>query len=161
MVLEDIIMNDWQEHPILTRADGSYVITYNGYPYHVTAEDDMYAAVTDWITAHPGQASPEPVQELSVEEQQAQFRKYIGWQVTKRLNQFVVTRDYDSILTACSYAGSADPSFAAEGQYCIEARDATWEVVRGIFQAVENGQRAFPASWEEIEAELPALAWPA
>jgi hypothetical protein len=76
-----------------------------------------------------------------------------------RLDAFARTRGYDGILSACTYATSANPKFAAEGQYCVQARDATWATCYEILNAVQSGARPTP-TWEELEAELPALQWP-
>jgi len=48
---------------------------------------------------------------------------------------------------------------AAEGQFMVEARDATWATGYEILNAVLSGQRPMP-SIEEVIAELPPLAWP-
>jgi hypothetical protein len=80
--------------------------------------------------------------------------------VQARLDAFARTRGYDDILSACTYATSANPKFAAEGQYCVQARDATWAKCYEVLNAVQSGQRPVP-TWEELEAELPPLEWPA
>lgn len=82
-------------------------------------------------------------------------------EVQARLDAFAKTRGYDGILSACTYATSTVPKFKAEGQYCVDARDATWAKCYEIMAAVQSGARAMPATFHEIEAELPALAWPA
>lgn len=46
--------------------------------------------------------------------------------IQERLDAFAQTRAYDGILSACSYVASSVPKFAAEGAYCVAARDATW-----------------------------------
>ena len=77
--------------------------------------------------------------------------------VQQRLDDFAKTRGYDSILTAATYATSTNPTFAAEGQYAVEARDATWakafELLAGY---LERGE--FP-DWPETAKALPKLAW--
>lgn len=78
-----------------------------------------------------------------------------------RLDTFARTRFYDSMLSACSYATSTVPRLKAEGQYCVEARDATWETLYGILGEVVAGTRPVPRSLADIESELPVLAWPA
>jgi hypothetical protein len=80
--------------------------------------------------------------------------------VQARLDAFARTRGYDSMLSACTYATSMNPRFATEGQYCVEARDATWAKCYEVLHAVQSGQRPMP-TWEELEAELPPLEWPA
>jgi hypothetical protein len=79
--------------------------------------------------------------------------------VQARLDAFARTRGYDGILSACTYATSTNPKFAAEGQHCVQARDATWAKCYEILNAVQAGERQIP-TWEELEAELPPLEWP-
>jgi hypothetical protein len=79
--------------------------------------------------------------------------------VQDRLDAFARIRGYDGILSACTYATSTNPKFAGEGQYCVQVRDATWAACYAILTAVQSGQRPVP-TWEELEAELPALEWP-
>jgi hypothetical protein len=80
--------------------------------------------------------------------------------VQSRLDTFARTRGYDGILSACTYTTSTNPNFSAEGQCCVQARDATWAKCYEILSAVQSGTRQTPA-WEELEAELPELEWPA
>ena len=77
-----------------------------------------------------------------------------------RLDTFARTRNYDGILSACTYATSATAKFAAEGQYCVESRDATWATLYDIYEEVKAGTRPMPPNYEAIESELPALEWP-
>jgi len=79
--------------------------------------------------------------------------------VQAHLDAFAQTRNYDGILSAATYATSAVPKFQAEGQYAVEARDATWAMCYAILADVQGGQRAMP-SQAELLAELPALVWP-
>jgi len=79
--------------------------------------------------------------------------------VQKRLDDFACTRGYDGILSAATYATSTVPKFAAEGQYAVTARDATWTKCYEILGEFTAG--AIPApTLEEILSELPALEWP-
>ena len=79
--------------------------------------------------------------------------------VQQRLDDFARTRAYDGILSAATYATSAVPKFAAEGQYAVQARDATWAACYQIMADVQAGTRAMP-SVEDVLAGLPALEWP-
>ncbi|NIB43819.1 hypothetical protein HBA55_29725 [Pseudomaricurvus alkylphenolicus] len=81
-------------------------------------------------------------------------------QVQARLDDFAKTRHYNSILSACSYAGSTVQKFADEAAYCVFLRDQTWAKADEILGDVRAGSRAMPAGIEDIEAELPAMAWP-
>lgn len=79
--------------------------------------------------------------------------------VQQHLDTFARTRNYDGILSACTYATSIVPKFKAEGQYAVEARDETWAKFYEILAAVEAGACPAP-TLDELSAELPALAWP-
>lgn len=81
--------------------------------------------------------------------------------IQQRLDEFARTRNYDGILSACTYATSTVPKFAAEGQAAVNLRDATWSTAHAILGEVQAGARPVPSSFAEIEAELPALQWPA
>jgi hypothetical protein len=79
--------------------------------------------------------------------------------VQKHLDDFARTRGYDGILSAATYATSTVPKFKAEGQYAVEARDATWAKCYEVLAAVEAGSRPMP-TLDELLAELPVLTWP-
>ena len=77
-----------------------------------------------------------------------------------RLDSFARTREYDGILSACTYATSPTTKFATEGQYCVAQRDATWAKLYEILNEVESATRPMPNNFSEIETELPILEWP-
>ena len=79
--------------------------------------------------------------------------------VQAHLDSFAQTRNYDGILSATTYATSSVLKFQAEGQYAVEARDATWAKCYEILAAVEDGTSPMPTE-AELLAELPALVWP-
>jgi len=79
--------------------------------------------------------------------------------VQQRLDDFAKTRNYTNIMSAATYATSTVPKFKAEGQYAVEARDATWAKCYEILAAAEGGTRPMP-TMEELIAELPVLTWP-
>ena len=88
---------DWQRHDILTRKDGSYVITVNGLPYHVPNEGyyaDLWTRVDAFAKANSAQvkedtsSAPEP----SEDERIALYRQ-------NKLQEFKqVMRDIDVAL---------------------------------------------------------------
>lgn len=79
--------------------------------------------------------------------------------VQQRLDDFAMTRGYDGILSAATYATSTVPTFATEGQYAVQVRDATWAKCYEILAEVEAGTRPVP-TLEELTAELPVMTWP-
>jgi hypothetical protein len=78
----------------------------------------------------------------------------------QRLDAFAQTRNYDGVLSACTYATDANPKFAAEGQYCVEARGATWTKLAEMLAEVQANTRPMPTGYADIEPELPTLVWP-
>jgi hypothetical protein len=77
----------------------------------------------------------------------------------KDLDDFARSRNYDDILSLCTYVTSNNPQFAAEGQRGVNLRDSTWATLYTIMGEVLAGVRPMPASYEEIKPELPELTW--
>lgn len=98
----------------------------------------------------------EQKQAAYMEGKQAEFTAAIQ----KRLDDFARTRNYDNALSAATYATSTNQKFAAEGQYIVEVRDATWAAGYAILEDVLAGNRPIPESIEDFEDELPQLEWP-
>lgn len=78
----------------------------------------------------------------------------------QRLDDFARTRNYDGILSACTYATSAVPKFAVEGQYAVQARDATLAALYQFMADVQAGTQPVPTGFEDVGPLLPPLAWP-
>jgi hypothetical protein len=91
----------------------------------------------------------------------AEIEAKLSAQIQKRLDDFAHTRNYDGIQSACTYATSTVAKFKAEGQACVNLRDATWAAAYDILAQVQAGTRPMPQSIAGIEADLPALVWPA
>jgi hypothetical protein len=90
----------------------------------------------------------------------AAVQERIVQQTQQRLDAFARTRNYDGILSLCTYATSTVPKFQAEGQYGVTARDATWAKLYEMLAEVEAGTRPVPTGYADIEPELPVLQWP-
>ncbi|MDZ7595881.1 MAG: hypothetical protein U0932_14630 [Thiobacillus sp.] len=80
--------------------------------------------------------------------------------VQAHLDATARTRNYDGILSLCSYAASTNPTFSAEGLAGVAWRDAVWAACYAIMAAVQAGTRAVPTT-AALLAELPPMAWPA
>ena len=70
------------------------------------------------------------------------------------------TRQYDNILSACTYVGSTVQKFHNEGQACLNWRGAVWARCYDLLAQVQAGTLAQPTV-TELLAMLPAIAWPA
>lgn len=136
-------------------------------PEEIQVEDFKY----DWIMClyqAPDQFVVDSVTEeyraqLTAQEQQVaqeQIKSLVVLQTQSRLDTFAQTRNYDSILSAATYATSTNPKFQTEGQYAVQARDATWAMLYQILAEVEAGTRPVPTGFADIEPELPVLEWP-
>lgn len=125
--------------------------------YQVAYRDGVQQIGGKWYTKYS-------VRDMTADEKAAvdnATRMSIVDSVQKRLDDFAKTRNYYNILSACTYATSTNTTFAAEAQYCVEKRDETWATVYQIEADVIAGKRPAPTSYADIEAELPALSWPA
>lgn len=78
--------------------------------------------------------------------------------VQKVLDETAQSRNYDSIISVCSYATSNNPKFRAEAEACVAWRDAVWEYCYEELDKFERGEREVPSEKELIE-ELPKLEW--
>ena len=102
---------------------------------------------------------PELVAQNKAAQRKALFDSIVAG-TQAHLDAFAKIRNYDGILSLCTYATSSVPKFRAEGQYGVQARDLTWAKLYEILAEVESGTRPLPAGFAEIETQLPPLVWP-
>jgi hypothetical protein len=76
------------------------------------------------------------------------------------LDSTAKARNYDGILSACTYATSTVDKFRAEGQACVEWRDKVWAFGYDLLARVDAGQTPAPAL-TDLAAILPQMVWPA
>lgn len=132
IVVPDPVYPNVETHTYVENADGSLTTTPR------TAED---------IAARAANA-------------QANLQSSIVQQTQQRLDVFAQTRGYDGILSASTYATSAVPKFAAEGQCAVAARDATWAALYTLLADVQAGIALMPTGFADVEPLLPVLEWP-
>lgn len=121
--------------------------------------DDAIDVDVGYTFAGGTYTAPAPYQPTP-EEVAARVQAAIVAATQLRLDSFAHTRNYDGILSACTYASSSIPKFAAEGQYCVDARDQTWATLYAILGEVLANTRPMPDSFADIAPELPTLEWP-
>lgn len=92
--------------------------------------------------------------------ERARLLKHIVDSTQAYLDTFAKTRNYDNILSLCTYATSLVEKFRIEGQYGVELRDKTWARLYELFNEIKNGTRVQPESFEDIRSELPIPIWP-
>ena len=113
----------WEDHPILVRQDGSYVIVKNGHPYHVPNEgewEELWKEVKKYAKAHPAQVEAEPLPPPPTLEEVAKQRR----------------AERDALISACDYLIMPDYPLAPE-------RRAVWEAYRQALRDVP-AQEGFP-----------------
>lgn len=92
----------------------------------------------------------------SQEEVIAHYQTSISNAVQKHLDTKAMEKGYDSILSACSYAGHTNP-FQEEGKTFVEWRGNVWAYCYQVLDHVSQGFRTIPTI-EELLAELPILS---
>lgn len=121
-------------------------------------------AFTDYTDAegvlHTAQEQEAAAIAKDAAEKAQRLQENVTTSTQQRLDDFAKTRNYDGILSACTYATSTVLKFKTEGQYCVEARDATWAKLYEILDEVKSGERPVPTGYADIEGELPVLEWP-
>lgn len=138
-----------------SKVEGTDVPIYNRDTHGIRAGIDPVLIKRTW------EVYPLPQEEIDLilETKVRQLKESIVTRVQERLDYFARTNGYDGILSACTYADSVVPKFAAEGTRAKELRDTTWAATYQIMQDVLEGIRPTPTSFEDIESELPALTW--
>ena len=135
--------------------------------YPITGSEPAYDPATQRLSGPTYQFTGDAVErvytvtDIPAEELKAAFVESVVTATQSRLDTFARTRNYDGILSACTYASSSVPKFASEGQYCVNARDNTWATLYTIMGEVEAGTRPMPSSVDEVMSLLPELVWPA
>lgn len=114
----------------------------------------------EWFQSWVIKSLSEEIVQRNILQKAQELQAEIVNQTQERLDSFARTRNYDGILSACTYATSNIPKFAAEGQSAVNLRDATWAALYQILEEVQAGQREAPAGFSDIEPLLPPLGWP-
>jgi hypothetical protein len=160
-IIGTVTLSDGQEIIIKDIAEGDAFVDYRrivGYTGDCTlnltvsseanAQSEIIAALEIELV------SKTKVDPVSFDVKKAQMASMIQ----NLLDNTAKTRNYDGILSACTYATSSNPQFQAEGQACVLWRDAVWAMCYQIMADIENGVRTEPTV-DELLAELPQIVW--
>lgn len=98
----------------------------------------------------------------ATEQELVQITQNIVAEYTRAIQQYLDitarTRNYENILSACSYAAGNHPKYSVEGQDCLNWREAVWDKGYEILNDVQAGIRPLPTI-EQVIAELPPMVW--
>jgi hypothetical protein len=111
--------------------------------------DEMYVQVDGWAEEYEAM--------IQAKEQEATIAR-MKQALQKHLDDTALTREYDNIVSLCSYANSLDPVFRAEGEAGVIFRDAVWLYAKQVMVDVLGGLRDIPTE-EELISELPTIDW--
>ncbi len=87
-----------------------------------------------------------------------QIKQQLTWAVQRHLDVKAQERNYDNIVSACSYAAAVNP-FQEEGLAYLNWRSSVWAYCYTVMAEVEAQTRLVPTA-EELIAELPQLVLP-
>ncbi len=138
--------------------DNSYRVVFaNGNVYDSVPKADGntdYELVKEWI-ANGGVVEPfETPSEIALREAKEKLEA-IESAVQALLDSEAKAKGYESILSACSYAGHTNP-FQIEGQAFVAWRGDVWAYCYQVLADVQAGTRVEP-TLDELLLELPAL----
>lgn len=140
-------------------ADWDSYIDPDGTAYPSNVPKEQIPGLTRVPDAPPYVPTPEEIAAQAAANALA-FQQVVIAAVQARLDTFAKTRNYDGILSACTYATSMVAKFKTEGQYCVDIRDQTWSSLYSLMEAVQTGERIMPSAVTEILSLLPEPAWP-
>lgn len=120
-------MQTFRDFPITRRADGSYVITHNGYPYHVVNDEEMasfWSEVNAYAQEHPEQVTDEPAPPQPTEAELLERAKI------SKLSELEAAQKN---IAACAYEASIAENTAAEKAYkaIYKANELCYEQING------------------------------
>ena len=124
----------------------------------VPESNELYADVEAWLAeGNPlGAFGGYPVMPQEPDD----VRQRLTGVIQAHLDATAQQRNYDGILSLCSYATSSHAQFAAEGQAGVKWRDAVWKLGYQLLDEVKSGEREIPTD-DELIAMLPPMEWPA
>ena len=79
--------------------------------------------------------------------------------VTKQLDEFAKTKDYDNIVSLCSYVDDPDPNLDKEGRRGRFLRSQAWTSIRTYQNKVLTGELPIPRNEKELLACVPEFTW--
>ena len=111
--------------------------------------------IREWLKTATIKEYVEPIIPAPTEEE---LKSLFIASIQNLLDSKAQEKNYDNILSACSYAGYDNP-FRAEGEAYGTWRASCWQIGYQILSEVEAGTRPMPTI-EEALADMPELVLP-
>lgn len=162
----------WHDNPIVRNFDGTaYTVkeSVTSFPYEVVPLDvdplnkyNFSEVAAYWHSLPdgdpnkqqageiPGPPAPTPTERITMYEAA----------VFSRLDTFVQTRLYPDATTCATYIASNNMQKYLEARTLVDLRDQTMDTWFTLRAGYEADTSTVPETWAEVEAQLPALAWP-
>ena len=140
----------------LTKFGNTVIRLEDGACIPFALDNTDYRRYLEWLEIEGNIPEPAQTPEEIVEE----IQRNITTDVQNMLDTFARTRNYDGILSACTYATSENIKFKTEGQYCVSLRDNIWAKLYEILSDIQTGKRPMPAGLSDLLPDLPVLTWP-
>ena len=140
----------------LNETDRPYVLVDDPEVISRVQEYAQYGYIVDGQIVIPTDA------QIAAIEAQAEFdrtKTALMSTAQRYLDTTAQTRNYDGIVSLCTYATSTHAQFAAEGQAGVAWRDAVWSTCYQLLDEVIAGTRPIPTE-EELIGLLPVIQWP-
>lgn len=133
---------------------GSQVVFVEYHSTPLSLED-----LLDYLPTNNANATPEDIAAGPAPELVKRIQQLFVYRVQDLLDNFARTRNYDSILAACTYATSEVEKFRIEGQTAVNLRDRTWAALYTFSAELTEGIRPFPKTFDDVIEALPVLEW--
>lgn len=79
--------------------------------------------------------------------------------VTYRLNQFALSRGYNTIEKLIAFKYSNNPTFANEAIRGILMQDLAWDAYIAYIAKLDSGELPIPRNVREVIKQIPAFTW--
>lgn len=120
-------------------------------------EESVYYSNNGEVAPPPEIVPPEE-EEIHIPTQD-EIKKQLTDAVQNYLDRVAQEKNYDGILSVCSYFDSGDETFDREGEIARKWRSLVWRTCYQLMDEVLAGEREIPTEEELIYELLPRINW--
>lgn len=149
--ISDSLLADWNVFPVTVQSSAEY----NPLTHKEVRDSEPTLVDGVWTLGKSYELLTDNEKQAYIKQQSRVYEL----KVQKHMDEKVAEREYDSMISACTYATSSNPKYGPEGQACLQWRDAVWDKCYQVLAEVQAGTRQ-PPEIQELIDELPELVWP-